>query len=201
MEYEDLARIKGLKTMKKIKFIVISIFGLFSLCFAAEESITITTYYPSPHGSYSSLQTDKFGVGDNNGDGLFTSADVPTTTGNVWIKGNVGIGTTSPHSPAPNGQPGNLDVNDVYLKSKGIWMSNTFAVSDEYSCHKPGGTGNIDCSIGVHKACFMTGVKTTEDDKDNYDGCHVVGTSGGDWQIQLRCHSNDTYDCWARCLD
>ncbi len=80
--------------MKKIKFMAISIFGLFNLCFAAEESITITTYYPSPYGSYNSLQTDKLGVGDNNGDGNFTSADVPTTTGDVWIKGKVGIGTT-----------------------------------------------------------------------------------------------------------
>ena len=79
--------------MKKIRFIAISIFGLFSLCFAAEESITITTYYPSPYGSYNSLQTDKLGVGDNNGDGNLTSVDVPTTPGDARISGKVGIGT------------------------------------------------------------------------------------------------------------
>ena len=62
----------------------------------AEESITITTYYPSPYGVYNALQTDKLGVGDNNSDGSLTSLDVPTNPGEVWIKGNVGIGTTSP---------------------------------------------------------------------------------------------------------
>ena len=62
------------------------------------EEITITTYYPSPYGSYNSLQTDKFGVGDNNSDGAFNASDVPATTGNVWIRGNVGIGNTNPLS-------------------------------------------------------------------------------------------------------
>jgi len=37
--------------------------------------------------------------------------------------GNVGIGTTSPETPAPNGNPGNLDVNDIYLRSIGQWVS------------------------------------------------------------------------------
>jgi len=41
--------------------------------------------------------------------------------------GNVGIGTTSPKGDAPNGQPGNLDVNDVYLRAAnggtGGWVS------------------------------------------------------------------------------
>ncbi len=71
------------------------------------EDITITTYYPSPYGSYGSLFTDKLGVGDNNNDGSFTSADVPTITGYAWIKGNVSIGTTtSTYKLTLNGQPG-----------------------------------------------------------------------------------------------
>ncbi len=41
--------------MHKLKFLIILIFGFFSLCFA-EESITITTYYPSPYGVYNELQ-------------------------------------------------------------------------------------------------------------------------------------------------
>jgi hypothetical protein len=62
--------------------------------FAGAEDITITTYYPSPYGTYNYLQADKLGVGDTNGDLSFTSADVPTTSGQVWISGFVGIGTT-----------------------------------------------------------------------------------------------------------
>jgi hypothetical protein len=72
---------------------ILSIFS-FSPFALAEEKITITTYYPSPYGSYNQLQADKLGVGDNNSDGSFTSSDVPVTSGDVWIKGNVGIGTT-----------------------------------------------------------------------------------------------------------
>lgn len=85
--------------------LIFSAILLFSTIVLAAEEITITTYYPSPYGSYSSLQTDKLGVGDNDGDGSLTSADVPATTGYVWIKGLVGIGTTTP----PSGQQ--LEVN------------------------------------------------------------------------------------------
>ncbi len=66
----------------------------------AEESFTITTYYPSPHGSYNQLQTNSLGVGDNDNNGGLDSGDVPdptTNPGEVWIKGKVGIGTTSPN--------------------------------------------------------------------------------------------------------
>jgi len=83
--------------MRRTKFLFIFIFGFFSLSFA-EESITITTYYPSPYGSYNSLQTNMLGVGDNSGDGNLTSADVPASPGDVWIQGNVGIGTTGPQA-------------------------------------------------------------------------------------------------------
>ncbi len=41
--------------------------------------------------------------------------------------GNVGIGTPTPQSPAPNGAGGNLDANDVYLRSTGKWASQSAA--------------------------------------------------------------------------
>ena len=76
-------------------FLISFLSFFFSACVFAED-ITITTYYPSPSGSYSSLQADKLGVGDNNADGLWTAADVPTNAGEVWIRGSVGIGRTAP---------------------------------------------------------------------------------------------------------
>ncbi len=39
------------------------IFGLCTVCFGQEESITITTYYPSPYGSYNELQTNRLYIG------------------------------------------------------------------------------------------------------------------------------------------
>jgi len=62
--------------MQKLKFIIIFIFGFLSLSFA-DETLTITTYYPSPYGSYNEL----------------------TTASNTYLattSGKVGIGTTGP---------------------------------------------------------------------------------------------------------
>ena len=81
---------------KKFLVLLSCVFFFPAFLFAVEESLTITTYYPSPYGSYKSLQVDKLGVGDNNGDGMLSSADLPTTSGEAWFKGNVGIGTMSP---------------------------------------------------------------------------------------------------------
>ncbi len=41
---------------------------------AQEETVTITTYYPSPHGVYNELQSNKLAVGDTNDDGQLTAA-------------------------------------------------------------------------------------------------------------------------------
>jgi len=85
-----------------VNILLVNICLLFaSDCFA--EEITITTYYPSPYGSYNSLQADKLGVGDNDNSGTLTSADVPSTSGYMWVKERVGIGTVTPAY--------NLDVN------------------------------------------------------------------------------------------
>lgn len=67
LRQEDKMRIN------KASFIIIFclLFGLFYLIAFAEESITITTYYPSPYGSYASL----------------------------YVANNVGIGTSSPYGP------------------------------------------------------------------------------------------------------
>lgn len=83
--------------MKKITVILFALFLMtISLAFAQEDSITITTYYPSPYGSYNQLQTKSLGVGDNNDDGAIDNGDVPSTPGDAWIAGKVGIGTTAP---------------------------------------------------------------------------------------------------------
>lgn len=39
------------------------------------------------------------------------------------LASSVGIGTTAPQSPALNGQPGNLDVNDIWVRSTNKWLS------------------------------------------------------------------------------
>ena len=74
------------------------------------ETLTMSTTYPSPVGIYRSLITT--GSGSAN---TFLSRD----------DGNVGVGTqTNPvHTTAPNGLPGNIDVNDIWVRSLNRWTS------------------------------------------------------------------------------
>jgi len=88
---------------------------LYAACFA-EESITITTYYPSPYGSYRQLAADQIAIGS-------TYRNPTYADGSLYVQDNVGIGTTSPQTPAPNALTGNLDVNDIYLRSTSQWVS------------------------------------------------------------------------------
>jgi len=58
----------------------------------AEESITITTYYPSPYGSYKELSSYRMKIGSTYSTTSMTDAD----NGKLIVEGLVGIGTTSP---------------------------------------------------------------------------------------------------------
>ena len=66
----------------------------------SQETLTLTTYYPSPIGVYNRLVTTTLGVGDQTGDGLDANDSPDPNTlgqeGDVWIAGDVGIGTTDP---------------------------------------------------------------------------------------------------------
>lgn len=97
--------------MLKLKFcpiIILYLLLLTSLCLAAEESITITTYYPSPYGVYNEMRAKKMGIGDN----YYNSSSYPIT-GNtdLIVEGNVGIGTESPSSRLSFGGDIPSDVN------------------------------------------------------------------------------------------
>jgi len=58
--------------------------------FAQEgETITITTYYPSPYGVYNEFQSNKMAVGDTNEDGQLTAADQPPADGQLYTARSV----------------------------------------------------------------------------------------------------------------
>ena len=83
---------KIIRIFTAVLFLVLCI-GISSIA----EEITLTTYYPAPYGAYTQLVAESFGVGDNDGSGVIDGSDAPSTQGDVWIAGNVGIGTNSPN--------------------------------------------------------------------------------------------------------
>ena len=127
------------RLLKSIFLISFFLFFYWAFVFAAEE-ITITTYYPSPYGSYNALFTDKLGVGDNSGDGLFTNADVPINPGEVWIDGKVNIGNGA---VAPTYE---LEVGGT-VQATAYRVGATAGISRVMTVRDNGGAG--DCSITV----------------------------------------------------
>jgi hypothetical protein len=124
------------------------IFSAIFLCstFVFAEDITITTYYPSPYGSYNSLQINKLGVGDNDGNTSLDAGDVPVNSGEVWIKGNVSIGKTSPEQA--------LDVNGT-VKATGFQAGTATGYSGTIRVRDSSGTAA--CNITV-----VSGIVTGE---------------------------------------
>jgi hypothetical protein len=60
------------------------------------EDLTITTYYPSPTGSFNTLRVNQLAVGSGS---AYKSASITNFTDGAIIQGNVGIGTTRPQRP------------------------------------------------------------------------------------------------------
>jgi hypothetical protein len=123
-------------------FFLVSFILFFFPNFVFAEDITITTYYPSPYGTYNYLQTDKLGVGDTNGDTFFTSADVPTTSGQTWIAGFVGIGTTD-MSDGKQLHVGGADGS--------ILVENEIDVVADGSAADPSFTWENDSDVGMYR--------------------------------------------------
>ncbi|MDD3345620.1 MAG: hypothetical protein PHO34_04245 [Candidatus Omnitrophica bacterium] len=71
--------------MRRAGLTIIAVLWLSAWSFA-EESITITTYYPSPYGSYNELGTNKLAVGDTDGSGSIDAGDQPNFDGNLRLK-------------------------------------------------------------------------------------------------------------------
>ncbi len=103
---------------------IVSLFilGLSSFAFS-EENLTITTYYPSPYGSYRELTAHRMKIGANYSD---SGTNVPDN--NLIVEGNVGIGTTTPQTQldvAGGIKPGMVNDSDCGLSTSGTlrWSS------------------------------------------------------------------------------
>ena len=101
--------------------LVISIcFILISFPFVFSEDVTITTYFPSPYGSYLKLTSDQIAIG-----ATYRTSVIPTN--GLIVQGDVGIVRID--AGTYGGIKMELDVNgeiaanDIWFKNKSKWLS------------------------------------------------------------------------------
>ena len=93
--------------LRLFKSLGLFFFFLFSFSkFALAEDISITTYYPSPYGSYRELRSARMAIGDNYIDPVAFTWEVTDGDGgevdfqaDLVVQGNVGMGTANPQGP------------------------------------------------------------------------------------------------------
>ena len=125
---------------------------------ADQETITLSTYYPAPYGVYNQLRAKKLAVGENYFDknnyndwGVSTNNDV-----DLVVEGDVIIGTDTVHSPSPtNRQPGNLDVNDVYIRATNGWVSQMRGGAPEVDSYTGDGTSEQTIAFGFKPSAVI----------------------------------------------
>lgn len=78
-------------TNNLLKAVVFGTVFLTAAAFAGEEKLTVTTYYPSPFGSYKELTSVQMKIGKDYSDNSIAAID-----NGLIVQGKVGIGTTSP---------------------------------------------------------------------------------------------------------
>ena len=93
--------------------------------FLFADDITVTTYYPSPYGSYNELQTNKLAVGDTNNSGGLEAGDQPPADGQLYTARSV-IYKPQSSLPASNAMQGEVVYNSsdnlLYLYNGSAWV-------------------------------------------------------------------------------
>jgi hypothetical protein len=91
-------------------------FFIFPVILLAEETLTITTYYPSPYGSYNELTANRMKIGANSTATTLTDDD----NGKLLVDGPLGIGTTNPDPTSKLYVEGNVTINGTISRLESI---------------------------------------------------------------------------------
>ncbi|MFA5144995.1 MAG: hypothetical protein WC723_03205 [Candidatus Omnitrophota bacterium] len=157
-----------------IKIGITSFFLLILSSFSfAEETLTFTTYYPSPYASYNELRAKRMAIGDNYIDSTTYTWEVTDGDGgevdylaDLVVEGRVGIGTVIPTVPlhvagAATGAVRIVDGNQAlgYVLTSdangvGKWQASSGGIVYTYYCYNsPRGTPVCTDSGGTQGYC------------------------------------------------
>jgi len=168
--------------MKRIFAFVLALSFILSITAFSQETLTLTTYYPAPFGIYQRLVTNALGVGDTNTSGGIDSGDAPdpaadpNQTGDVWIAGEMGIGTTQPSSGGEQ---------DLKLDVEG-------AVGAQYYCDEDGNNCSQPPFAGINDILSQRGEFCYYSNNDNFytgtvqcpAGYNLLSCAGGGGDIE-----------------
>ncbi len=101
------------------------------------EQVEIVTYYPSPSATTDDVRAKRMTVGSGYKALNLDDPLAPIADGTLLVEQSVGVGAPVPFKTAPdpsgkspkNNLLGNLDVNDIWLRSTQSWASQAFADS------------------------------------------------------------------------
>lgn len=98
----------------------------FTFTCCAQEQITITTYYPSPYGSYNELRAKRIAVGENYyQSGTYDWGDEINNNADLVVEGRVGIGTADPQAQLEIDKGGNIMLSNTVDTGDLIFSNNT----------------------------------------------------------------------------
>jgi hypothetical protein len=149
--------------MKIIQVLSILIIFFNGACLAQSDqpqSLTFTTYYPSPNGVFNRLQTKRLAIGDRNNDGKLSDADQPPNDYQLYIGRSV---IYQPLNSLPaSGTPGELAYNASadafnYYNASGSWVP-------------LGGGGGSRCYDSYNGTCLAGFTKKSS--LGVWGGCH-----------------------------
>jgi len=165
-----------------------------TMAYALAEEITLVTYYPSPRGRYNELMVNTLTITPPGNLDLQGSLAVgpgvdPGAAGQVFIDGQVGIGTGASAIPAGTllqvaGGKVELLNADVFMElDHGLW----FDRNQQAGLLSRSGTGNLNIVTGGTDTVKVTptgnvGIGTAGDPASKL---HIAGTASNLFQLQL----------------